>query len=181
MKIASITITPKKGESVTLRFLVVQSIPYPDIASNGGRLEWRNDGGLFPRYYNPASGIGENYHCYCLADGITPPEDYNRTHFAGYDGKPGAFLLRGKDIGELTINLGSYAEIKVQGFNTPTPGEREFITAQIVEPLRAFIAVNKAALKEEAVVKITAQMRERVATARKEIDRLEAMINTAKF
>ena len=47
MKTLKLTVSTKKGETQNLRFLIQQDIPYPDITGEGGRLAWRNCGGLF--------------------------------------------------------------------------------------------------------------------------------------
>lgn len=177
---------PKKGECVRLQFLITQSRPHPDIAGHTGRLAWRNAEGLFPAWNNPASGIGQKYYCHLLAEGVEPPEDYNRTHFAGYEGNPGSFALRGKDIGELQIIIdirdspwaSNCADIKVRGFDRPTPSEREFINAQIVPFLEKHIQEHREALREQARAEIVAAMREQVARAREELAAVEDQIET---
>lgn len=178
--IASITITPKKGETIPLRFQVIQEIPFPDIESRGD-LNWRNTGGLFSSYGQPAQGIGEVYNCYLLASNVDNPTGNSRVEHAGYEGNPGTFSIRGQDVGELQIRLDRYHTVKVRGFNTPTPGEDSFIESQIVVPLRAFVDANRAALKAHAVARIQANMADRIREARKQLDALEAKISTAKF
>lgn len=189
LNFAEVYAWPKKGECVRLRFLIKQSHPHPDIHSGPGRLAWRNGEGLFSSYNQPAQGIGAKYYCYLLAEGVEPPTDFNRAHFAGYDGNPGSFALRGKDIGELSIQLESrttpyaqdWATIKVRGFDNPTPSEREFIEAQIVPFLREHIKANRAALREQAHAEIVANMRAKVARAREELATLEEQIDNIKI
>lgn len=182
----ALNVSPKKGEYVRLRFLIKQSHPHPDIHGATGRLAWRNAEGLFAQWNRPAEGIGAKYYCDLLAEGVEPPTDYNRTHFAGYEGNPGSFSLRGKDIGELQIQIElrqapfhtTYATIRVRGFDTPTPTERDFINREIVPFLQAHIEANRDALREQARAEIMAAMRAKVAEAREQLAELEEQIET---
>jgi hypothetical protein len=193
MKIVTMTVSTKQNEVQILRWLVVQETPHPDISSNGGsRLQWRNDGGLFGHYGQPAEGIGERYDCYLLASDVADvPENYNRTHFAGYVAysgdktpKPGAMIVRGKSLGEMTIHFGAntqYQEIKVHGFDSPTHGEREVIRNLVVPKLVYFIQANKGELKDYAVKQIKERMQRVIAEVRTTVDSMESEISQAKF
>lgn len=186
MHITSFHISTKKGDDQTLRFLIVQEIPYPDIGSECGEARWRNGGGLFRQYGRPAEGIGTNYICHLLAPGDVP-EDYNRNHFAGFTpyagyGKPalpplpGTMKLRGRDLGEMTIKLESnpdWPDIKVCGNESPSRSERDAIKTLVVPHLQKYISEHAAELRAEAVAKITANMVQRIADARKRLDVLE--------
>jgi hypothetical protein len=188
-KIITINISPKKGESVELRFLVEQSHPYPRINANAGTLKWDNTGGLLGKYGSPASGIGEAYRAELLAPGDVP-ENHNRTHYAGFRHNPGGykslevvnagtFALRGKDLGEMSIhfNNGS-ANINVRGFEAPSSSEREFIRENIIPALATFINANKEDLRADALEKIKARLKNEVMEKRNELGLLELMIPT---
>lgn len=186
-KIVTINISPKKGESVALRFLVEQSHPYPRINAEAGTLKWDNAEGLLPKYGSPASGIGEDYRAYLLTPGDVP-ENYNRTHFAGYSHRPGpygspevvnagSFSLRGKDLGEMSISFSNGSPyVQVRGFSTPSSSEMDFIRENIIPALAAFINTNKAELRAYALEKIEIRLESEVKEKRAELDKLEAMI-----
>jgi hypothetical protein len=193
MKTIKMTVSTKKGEYQALRFLVVQEIPYPDIASDGGRISWRNFGGLFDQYGRKADGIGSNYYCYLLADTAPDivPDDYNRTLFAGYTDyhdqtkvNGGTFKFRGKDLGEMSIHFGNnpdYPDIKLNGFNAPTSSERDAIRALICPELRQFITENRVDLKAEAVDKIKNRFAAELRETRESLNALEAQAAKAVF
>lgn len=186
-------VSTKKGETQNLRFLVVQEIPYPDITGECGSLKWRNFGGLFPQYGSKAEGIGANYHCYLLSDTAPEviPSDYNRTIFAGYADyhdktkiNGGTFKLRGRDLGEMSIKFSSnptWPEIKVNGFDTPSKGEREAIQELICPPLLKFIQENRAELKAAAVASIKAQFDRKLDEARVTLIELAKQAATATY
>jgi len=192
MKTTQFNISTKKGETQTLRFVVTQEIPFPDIEGNGSGLRWRNFGGLFKNYNGEVKGIGSNYICHLLAPGDVP-EDYNRTHFAGYADyhdktkvNGGTMTVRGRDLGEMTIHFEDREHwnsetIKVNGYNSPSNGERQVIAQLVLPPLREFIAANKAALREEAIAKIKARFAEQIKATRSHVDALEAQIETATY
>jgi len=100
----------------------------------------------------------------------------DRKSFAGYENNPGTIVYRGRDMGEtsIVINSNGYNEIKVTGFNAPTPGERDFITVAIIPGLLKAIKENKRELKAEAVEAVKNRIIEHVKEARAEIDKLEA-------
>lgn len=190
MKTTQLSVSTKKGEAQSLRFMIVQEIPYPDIDGTGSRLQWRNGGAFFPKYGAKFDGIGSRYHCYLLAaECENPPEDWNRSHLAGYadyDDKTkvngGTMTLRGKDLGEMSVYFGNnpgWPEIKVRGFDNPSTAEREVIEAQIVPGLLQFIAGNKAALYADACGRLRARIEKELSEARAELDTLEREANTA--
>lgn len=190
-KIVNVTISPKKGESVKLRFLVEQSHPFPRINAEAGSLKWDNTEGLLGKYGSPPSGLGEKYNAYLLAPGDVP-ESYNRTNFAGYSHRPGpygslevvnagSFALRGKSLGEMSVRFEgnpTYPDIKVRGHDAPSASEREFIRDFITPTITAFIRENKAELRADALEKIKIRLALEVKEKRAELDKLEAMIPT---
>jgi len=181
MKTVSVVIEAKKGEKQTGRFLIDKAIPYPDIE----RGRWRNSGGIFREYQEDIPrGIGNKYYCYLLAEGVTVKdgESYSRTSFAGYEDSPGAFTVRGKTLGEMTIELtpgDEYANIKVRGFDNPTTSERDLIKDQIIPQLQKFINENAEELKQQAFKKIAENLKGRISGARQELDELEKQAETA--
>ncbi len=195
MKLTSFNISTKKGESQTVRFLVSQEHPWPDYSSNGSSIDWRNTGGLFSAYQQPATGLGSRYYCYLTTPGIEIPEGWNRTHLAGFSHRPGPYgtpevvnpgsiTLRGKDLGEMTVYFGDnpeWPDIKVRGHDAPSSSERDFIKAQIVPALLEFIAANREELKAEAVAAVKASFAKKLGEARAELDAMEKKAETAVY
>lgn len=195
MKTTSFSISTKKGESQTVRFLVSQEHPWPDFNSNGSSIDWRNTGGLFPAYQQPATGIGSQYYCYLTIPGIEIPEGWNRTHLAGFSHRPGSYgtpevtnpgtiTYRGKDLGEMMVYFGSnpnWPDIKVRGHDAPSSSERDFVKSAIVPALREFIASNKADLKAEAVAAVKGAFAKKLGEARAQIDAMEKKVETAVY
>lgn len=183
----SFTISAKKGDEQLTRWLIVQEIPYPCIyatSGSSGSFRWENGGGLF-RYGRPAEGIGSKYYCHLLRSDIdvfSIPDNYNRTVFAGYmdydtnSVAPGAVMLRGQSMGELTVRFEEnpdWPRIAVRCTDSPSTGERKFITDQIVPKLKAAIALYKRALYGEAVEKLSAHIQKNINAARASIDKLQ--------
>lgn len=195
MKTITFQVSTKKGESQTVRFLVSQEHPWPDFNSNGSSIDWRNTGGLFPAYQQPAAGLGSRYYCYLTRPDIEMPENWDRTHLAGYRHRPGPYgtpdvtnpgsiTYRGKDLGEMTIYFGNnpeWPDIKVRGHDAPTSSERDFIGSAIVPALRDFINANKEELKQEAVSAVKASFAKKLSEARAEIDAMERKAETAVY
>ena len=184
MKITEFDISTKRGETQKTRWLVTQSIPYPDITGECGRLKWRNGGGLFPSYGNKATGLAPHYICYLLTpDAAIPPDgNYNRTHFAGfqnYDTKainPGALVYRGKSLGELSItfeNNPDWPTIRTNCTEHPSSGERAMLYELVIPKLKAFIAENKAAFYIDAVNRVHEQFKKKLTEAQEQLTALE--------
>lgn len=190
--ITSFNINTKKGESQWTRWLISQEIPHPQIHSEG-TLNWRNGEGLFPRYGNPATGLAERYYCYLLRSDIDVaaiPENYGRAVFAGFTeyNKPGALpapgtiKFRGKDLGEMTIYFGNnpdWPDIRIRCNETPSGGEREMITAQIIPPLKFFINQSKAALRANAVERVRKRIDSEFSDTQGELKKLREEADTA--
>lgn len=181
--IAEIEITLKKGATIKTRWLVERVRPFPDL-DRAYALEWRNHGGTLPQY-GSTQGHPERYRAAMLADGGTPPaENWDRTHLAGFDGNPGSFTFRGNDLGEVSaedINLEhpEWDTFKVRGYNAPTPGEHEFLRAQVSPALHAFIRANRDGLRDAAADALRRCMEGRISRARAQLAELEAMIPAA--
>lgn len=181
--IAEIELTLKKGSTVKTRWLVERVRPFPDL-ERAYSLEWRNHGGIMPQY-GTTQGHPERYRAALLAEGITPPaENWDRTHLAGFDGNPGSFALRGQDLGEVSaedLNLEhpEWDTFRVRGYNPPTPGEREFLRAQVSPALHAFILANRDGLRDAAADALRRCMEDRISRARAQLAELEAMIPAA--
>lgn len=193
--IAEITVSTKKGHEQKTRWLVSQSRPYPDME----RGQWRNAGGLIPKYGNTgAPTIGTEYSCFLLRSDYDPEKATgNRNDFAGFspglvyqDGvrvmlpeHPGSIELRGKSLGEMSVTFGNnpdWPDIQVRGYgNSPTPSEREWIKAAIIPALRQFIDNNAESLKAEAVEKLKNDVESRLASYRADIDRMEKQMSEA--
>lgn len=190
MHICTFTIPGKVAQAS--RWIITQDHPWPDIATNGGELAWRNFGGLFGSYGTEATGIAPYYRCnLAMAEGEIP-EDYNRRHFAGYASKPGdpetpgTLTLRGRSLGEMSIEFNLAQEpiwpvIRVRGFDAPTPGERDWIKTTIIPPLLEFVKAHATDLRQEAINATLKKMRAEIAEARATIEKLERQIETAKF
>jgi hypothetical protein len=188
--IAHINVFPKKGECVKTRWLIWQERPFPCIRAEGGALAWSNMEGLLGKYGSKPTGLGSRYKCHLLTPEGDIPEDYNRTHFAGFSHRPGpygtpevinpgTFALRGKDLGEITVKIGSdpqYPDIKVRGFDSPSASERDFIKAQIVPFLMEAINANAASLRKQALAYVSKRLTGELAEKSKELESLEKMI-----
>lgn len=199
MHIADITVSTKKGHEQKTRWIVSQSRPYPDIEGVYG-LQWRNAGGLLPKYGQAKDKptIGNEYRCFLLRSDFNPATATdNRNDFAGFspglvykDGVrvlepelPGAIELRGKSLGEMSVTFGNnpeWPDIHVRGYgNHPTSSEREWIKATIIPALRQFIADNADSLKAEAVETLKNDVSVRLASYRADLDKMEKQMNEA--
>jgi hypothetical protein len=169
-----IKISTKKGHTQETTWHIIQAHPYPDI-EKAGSWRWRNAGGMFDAYNQPATGLEEKYYCNLLRSDFSEVFD-NRKDYAGYEGNPGSIVLRGQDLGEMNVtvnNSNRYNEIKVNGFDSPTSGVRAWIEEAIIPGLLKAIEEHKAELKAEAVEAVRQRIIENVKEARSEIDKLE--------
>lgn len=189
--IAEIEVTTKKGHTQKTRWLVVQDRPYPCLRADAGRLHWSNAGGLLGEYGSKPEGLGSRYKCYLLTPGGEVPEDYNRTHFAGYSHRPGPYgapdvvnpgtiVLRGRDLGEMSVEFGNnpeYPGISVRGYGgSPTTSERDWIKAEIIPALRQFVADNAAAMRRGAIAAVEKRLTDELEEKRRELETLAAMV-----
>lgn len=192
LKILEMAISTKKGEIQKLRWGIEQEIPYPTLKGHSYNLQWENFGNIFSEYGNKAKGIGEEYRCYLLIPEGEIPEDYNRTHFAGYIPYPtkenkankGTIIYRGKDIGELEISFNSYNDfysIKIGCSNSPSKSEREMLENLIVPKLREFVSINKEELRNDAIKRLKERMSNQIKEARESINKAEEQIKEAIF
>jgi hypothetical protein len=190
MKTHMINISTKKGDVQPTRWIITQSHPHPDTEGHSGEIRWRNAENLFDRYHQPSTGIGQCYLCSLTIPADEIPDNYDRTHFAGFApyagyGKPaaepnaGTFKIRGRDMGEVRIEIkvGSgwqnYTSCNVNGGDRPTPQEKEIIEKQIVPTLRALIERDAAELHAAAVARLKATFAEQVSRVRASANRLE--------
>jgi hypothetical protein len=171
--IFSFPIQPKKGETQHLRFLIHQEIPYPDTEGFGGRLQWRNTGGLLPKHGAPATGLEKTYRCLLLPPSGTPPPNFNRTHLAGYENNPGTLVIRGKNLGEVTVTISeTWQSSRVCGFENPTPFEEKVFSQWIYPTLREHIEENKKSLYEEATQKVEQNFLEKLEQLQRSLEEL---------
>lgn len=197
--IATLEISAKKDHAQTTRWLITQSRPYPCITASGSALVWHNSGDLFPSYRNNHAPVRlpAEYTCYLLREDIDPATlDNSRRDHAGYnpgyvyqDGQritqpdnPGAIVLRGHSLGEMSISFSSnpdWPDIKVRGFDPPTPAERSWIKKNIVPGLLAHVETNSASLRAAVVEALRADMAARIATARAQLSQLAKQANEA--
>lgn len=188
--ICTITIATKKGEQQVTRWLVEQDHPFPRINLTGGlRAEWENAGGLVGKYGKKPEGIGTSYRCHLLAEGVTPPKDWNRTHLAGFKHRPGPYgtpeitnpgtiIYRGRDMGELNITIDPSRGYGVSFDGSLTRTEHDMLMEQVVLHLEEFIADHSMALKEAAVAAIRERLESEIAEAEQKIAALKASIPT---
>lgn len=179
-----IDITTKKGTTVTTTWGIQQARIYPDLECHGTRIKWRNTGGLFPKYpATKAVGLPAEYYAYLLRDDIPTPTHNIRMDFAGYDGNPGTFALRGVDLGEVSALIKespwSSCVWEVRGRNSPTTGERDFLNLHVLPHLKAAILREAKALKAEAVDALAASVMERLKKARTSLDDCSTQMITA--
>jgi hypothetical protein len=157
-KIAFVDVETKKGHTQTLRFLIKQETPHPDITGIGNHIRWRNGSGLFSEYGKPATGISQTYHCYLLPDdNSTPPIQFDRRHLAGYPNPngEGPLCFRGKNLGEITVTITqNHQTARVCGFETPTKGEHTLFEQWIYPQLRDYIHSNRQELYADALENI---------------------------
>lgn len=186
-----IEVATKKGHKQKTRWLVVQDRPYPCIRADAGRLNWSNAEGLIGKYGNQPEGLGSRYTCHLLTPEGEIPEDYNRTHFAGYSHRPGPYgtpdvvnpgtvVLRGHDLGGMSVKFGNnhdHPDISVRGYGgSPTPSERDWIKAEIVPALRRFIADNAETLRRDALAAVEKRLAAELEEKRQELAALAAMV-----
>lgn len=186
-----ISFETKKNNKVETIWGIRQNRPYPTVVGSCGTLKWENGGGLFPQWHPgemEKPGIGGTYRCDLLRNDTDEHDMSTRVSSAGYDprgdGKanPGTFALRGVDMGEMTIEFGNnpeWPEIRVRGFERPSPSERDFIKANIVKVLAAAVDAHRDELKEEAISELRATVAARLAEAREKLVKMEKEINAA--
>lgn len=170
-----IDITTKKGTTVTTTWGIQQERIYPDLECHGARISWRNTGGLFPQYpATKAVGLPATYNAYLLRDDIPTPTHNNRKDFAGYDGNPGTFALRGVDMGEVSAEINESpwpsCTFRVRGSARPTAGERDFLAEHVLPHLKAAILREAKTLKAEAVDALAASVVQRLKEAQASLD-----------
>lgn len=169
-----LNVTTRKGCTQLTTWAINQDRAYPGI-DGGCSLRWRNGGGLFADFNGPAKGIGRRYTCNLMRNDGAAMHG-NRYDFAGYEGLPGTIEYRGRDLGEMQIEIDSahYATIRLRGFDKPTDGERAWINAEIVPSLERAIEYNREALHAEAVAAMRASMLARLQDAREQLNKMEA-------
>ena len=187
--ICTITISTKKGEQQITRWLIEQDAPIPHINLTGGLCAgWENAGGLIGRYGNKPEGIGTSYRCHLLAEGVTPPKNWNRTHLAGFKHQPGGYntqevtnpgtiVYRGRDMGELEIMIDPFRGF---GYNFGNKGMtrtgHDMLMEQVVPHLKAFITEHRATLKAAAVATIRERLESEIVETEQKIAALKESI-----
>lgn len=188
-----IDITTKKDHTQKTTWGIVQERPYPSVEARFGRSQWTNFGGLLADYNGKVNGLEERYTCNLLRSDQTEWDMSTRVSYAGYKDypaygqppkpdAPGTIVYRGVDMGEMSVSLGRdcpYEQIQVRGFHHPTPGERSFITSQIVPALRQAVEANREALKQEAIAGIRAHVAEKLKEGRAALDKMQKEMENA--
>ena len=176
-----ITVSAKKGHERATLWLIKQIRPFPSI-SGGHSMGWQGGDGLFGEYGNPARGIGNSYRAELLrSDFSHETATGNRCDFAGYTPErngpenPGAIVLRGKSLGETSVEIDSngWSRWRVRGFDTPTDGETAFLNEQVLPSLLSAIQANAADLRREAIEGIRESCAQAISEARETLDKLE--------
>lgn len=147
----TIQVPQSAKKTLTTAWEIVQAHPYPDHDRNG----WRNHGGLIPR----GSRMPREFTaCLLRADHAAQPLENSRQDHAGFDGNPGTFAIRGRDLGEVSAKSRVYPgdvepfwSFNVRGSESPTPGEREWLKEHVSPALSAFVAEHAAALESAAI------------------------------
>lgn len=190
--ICTITVSAKKGDIQTARFHIQRETPWPSLSGNAGRIEWTNDGNIFPSWRNnhKPSGIPDSYYCYLMRSNLAEGEQLegNRKDHAGYTYQssysgpevknPGSLVYRGREIGETTIR------IEMRGVNqwngspyihcdAVSGSESDWFEAQVYPQLLAYIEANKASLYDEALAKLRQHVADEIAESRRELDAAE--------
>lgn len=193
MRTLRIEIEPKKGEKITLLFGVWQEFPCSYFDGNSS-LRWRTGNELFPQYGDKV-GLKNVFNVAMLRPDWTKANaKNNRNDYAGFipyhDGRgekpaplPGSFNFRGAFMGEITAriemrdgyeNPEPWADWRSQICEHFTPGQREFLNAQILPALAEFIRANREALRQDAIACVKEQIAGVLADARKSLREMEA-------
>lgn len=185
MKIHTHTISTKKGDSQTLRWLVLRDTPLPDIHCQCGSLDWRNGDTLFNSYGRKATGIPEVYECHLLTpDGMPTEENWCRTMHASYEGRPGGIVFRGKTLGQTEIWFrgvnDEFPTIHI-GRSYPGKAEADLFREQIIPTLRLFIRENRGALKASAERRLANRFTQQIEDKRKELIQLREKADAALY
>lgn len=185
--VCEIEVEPRRGHKVKTRWIVEQDRPYPTAE----RGRWRQGGGWFCEtgVWDEGYCVAYRYTASLLAEGVEPPEDWNRTHLAGYRTYspggdkgaplPGSVTLRGNDLGEMTVSWEAgktqYATITVRGYaGRCTAAEHGWTAAHILPGLVAYAEANRAPLFARAIEALRKRFAEVVADMRAEADLLES-------
>lgn len=183
-----ITIEPKKNVSIETIWNIEQDRPYPDMGARWSTPRWRNTGGLFAEFGNPAYGLKKDFRAELLRNDTEEHDITSRLSSAGYNGNPGSFDYRGKYLGEISVDItprlvqmgkGFCARWRVRGFETPTNSEVEFLNAAVLPGLLAAIEANRAELKAYAVKCIKEKAAQCLADARKALDAMGEQMERA--
>lgn len=173
-----IDITTKKGHTVSTTWGVEQERVYPSL-TQAHSLRWQGDEAICGTYCTPPTGLPESYRFNLLRSDVVPDSEAlnSRANYAGYEGNPGTFELRGVSLGEMsgtfTSNPWPRFSLRVRGFEHPTGGERSFLEAAIAPALRAAVEANKAQLKAEAVAAVRLHVSTTCSDMRARLDKLE--------
>ena len=190
MKTIQIEIETKKGEKRMTTWGLTQDHPWPSLGGSCGRLAWQ-DNNIFPRYGQPAAGLGNKYYATLLRSDWTPENsNNNRLDYAGYvedrseTAAPGSITLRGKSMGETSATIGvrpdsNYCSWKVRGFDAPTPGEVAFLRT-IESALVSGIRENEKSLRQQAIIEIKESIDNQIDDARLNLDKLQIEADEAK-
>jgi hypothetical protein len=195
--ICPVTIQATKSSTLGTRWHVEQSRPYPHLSATYG-MDWMNTEQLFPRGGATAS-LPKHYRCHLLRSDLDPNNATgDRNDFAGFspglvydpetgrraitETHPGTFSIRGRDMGEVSIEFGNnpeWPDIRLAISGTPSRAEREWIMERIVPQLRAYIATNAASLHREAVDALAFDTAAKLAKARAELESCEQQMQKA--
>jgi hypothetical protein len=181
-----IEISTKKGYSQTTTWRIKRSLQHPTICRTG----WQGAEGLLPQFGRMEGKPALPPSCTCeLLRSDLVEEVGNRLDLAGFDGNPGAIVLRGQSLGEVVVKLGPCpyyrgggwgADIWVRGHSErPTKGEREWIESHIVPALVAAIDAHRAQLAEMAKAELVAYVGRQVREERARLDELEEEMTRA--
>ncbi len=207
--LVNITVSTKKGHKQETLWSMYPNRPHPCIVSShtGGPLKWESHEGILDKYNDVQVNepmMADTYICDLLrSDFNIDSAKGNRMDHAGYDEmknenvngvyrktsfpNPGTFELRGKDLGEIRIEVGKFnswtkdldTKIQVRGFSTPSGAEGEFIRSEIVPHLLAYIAENKAVMRAQAIDAVKQRVQEQIDARRADLSKLEKLMGDA--
>lgn len=177
--ILTTTVSAKKGDKQTSRWLIAQDRPYPNLEIKYGRAEWTHVDGILK------GDLPENYRAYLLRSDIEVkdiPLSWDRTHLAGFGPNPGSLVYRGRTLGEMTCEITrrhAYLGWRV-GYNASlSSAETDWLAAQLGPQFREFIAANLASLKKDVIDYLRTRCEREIGVARKLIEDADETITSA--
>lgn len=180
--IITTTVSAKKGDQQTSRWLIVQDRPFPNLEVRCGRAEWTHVEGILK------GALPERYRAYLLRSDIEVkdiPQSWDRTHLAGFGSNPGSLVYRGRALGETSCELARpwppYNDGLTWrvGHSVPSPADTNWLSEQLGPQFREFISANLAALKQHVIDYLRTRCEREIDSARKLLETADTQIKEA--